>query len=94
MTKSKDIGITASGRIISRRMLSHSGFVTLDNKGIMTNVYVSRNIVCPGKDKTIFDKSFKDTKLGDTIAVVGDMVKVHGQPYLNAKELHFTKINF
>jgi hypothetical protein len=55
---------------------------------------VSRNIVCPGKDKTIFDKSFKDTKLGDTIAVVGDMVNVHGQPYLNAKELHFTKINF
>ena len=94
MADNQDINVTASGRIVRKRVMGHSSIVELDNKGLKTNVFISRDKVCPRRDKTLYDVEFrKNAMLGDVMAVVGNKVMVKGIPHINAKELHFTKLD-
>lgn len=95
MDTCQDINVSASGRIVQKRVMGHSSIVELDNKGLRTMVFISRDRVCPGVGKGLYNIKFKKkTMLGDTMAVVGNRVNINGHPYIDAKELHFVKVDF
>ncbi len=64
--------VTIAGRIMSRRIMGKASFIELlDSKG-RVQVYVSRDDICPGEDKELYNTVFK--KLLD----IGDFVGIEG----------------
>lgn len=64
--------ITIAGRIMSNRDMGKACFVSLQDATGRIQVYIRRDDICPGEDKSTFDQLFKKhTDLGDIIAVTG-----------------------
>ena len=83
----KDIAI--AGRIMSRRIMGAAAFIELmDEKG-RVQIYVKRDEICPGEDKTLYNTVFKKLlDIGDIIGVKGfAFVTQTGQKSIHAKEL-------
>jgi lysyl-tRNA synthetase, class II len=66
----KDIVI--AGRIMSRRIMGNASFAELQDSAGRIQVYIRRDDICPGEDKTLYNSVFK--KLLDT----GDIIGVKG----------------
>lgn len=66
----KDVVI--AGRIMSRRIMGNASFAELQDASGRIQVYIRRDDVCPGEDKTLYNSVFK--KLLDT----GDIIGVKG----------------
>lgn len=66
----KDICI--AGRIMTRRIMGNASFFELQDEKDRIQVYVKRDDICPGEDKTLYNTVFK--KLLD----IGDIVGVKG----------------
>jgi lysyl-tRNA synthetase, class II len=66
----KDIVI--AGRIMSRRIMGNASFAELQDAAGRIQVYIRRDDICPGEDKTLYNSVFK--KLLDT----GDIIGVKG----------------
>ncbi|MCU0356726.1 MAG: lysine--tRNA ligase [Cyclobacteriaceae bacterium] len=66
----KDIAI--AGRIMSRRIMGSASFAELQDETGRIQIYVRRDDICPGEDKTLYNTVFK--KLID----IGDIVGVKG----------------
>lgn len=66
-------GITIAGRIMSRRIMGKAAFFELqDSKGSI-QVYVNRDVICPGEDKTFYNIVFKKLlDIGDIVGIKGD----------------------
>lgn len=64
--------VTIAGRIMSRRVMGKASFVELQDSKGRIQVYVTRDDICPGEDKDLYNKVFK--KLLD----IGDIVGVQG----------------
>jgi len=69
-TDYKDISI--AGRIMSRRIMGSASFAELQDESGRIQIYVRRDDICPGEDKTLYNTVFK--KLID----IGDVVGVKG----------------
>jgi len=64
--------ITLAGRIMSRRIMGSASFAELQDESGRIQVYVRRDDICEGEDKTMYNTVFK--KLLD----IGDFVGVRG----------------
>lgn len=64
--------ITIAGRIMSRRIMGNASFIEIQDKTGRIQVYIRRDDICPGEDKTLYNTVFK--KLLD----IGDIVGLQG----------------
>jgi len=71
-TAYKDISI--AGRIMSRRIMGSASFAELQDSTGRLQIYLRRDDLCPGEDKTLYNTVFKKLlDLGDFIGVKGYM---------------------
>lgn len=64
--------ISIAGRIMSNRDMGKACFVSLQDATGRIQVYIRRDDICPGDDKSTFDSLFKKhTDLGDIIGITG-----------------------
>jgi lysyl-tRNA synthetase class 2 len=64
--------INIAGRIMSNRDMGKACFVSLQDATGRIQVYIRRDDICPGEDKSLFDQLFKkQTDLGDIIGITG-----------------------
>jgi lysyl-tRNA synthetase class 2 len=68
--------VTLAGRIMSRRIMGSASFAELQDTTGRVQVYIKRDDICPGDDKTLYNTVFK--KLLD----IGDYVGVKGYVFL------------
>lgn len=70
--KSDYRSISIAGRIMNRRIMGSASFAELQDETGRIQIYVRRDDICPGEDKTLYNTVFK--KLVD----IGDIVGVKG----------------
>ncbi|MDP1745786.1 MAG: lysine--tRNA ligase [Bacteroidota bacterium] len=64
--------ICIAGRIMSVRDMGKACFVSLQDSTGRIQLYIRRDDICPGEDKTAFDQLFKkNTDIGDIIGITG-----------------------
>ncbi len=64
--------ISIAGRIMSNRDMGKACFVSLQDASGRIQIYIRRDDICPGDDKSIFDLLFKkNTDLGDIVGITG-----------------------
>jgi len=81
--------VSVAGRITTRRIMGSASFVEiLDSRGKI-QIYVNRDILCPGEDKTFYNTVFKRLlDIGDIIGVKGEVFITNmGETSVKAKEL-------
>ncbi|MEQ8683828.1 MAG: lysine--tRNA ligase [Imperialibacter sp.] len=64
--------ISMAGRIMSRRIMGSASFAELQDSTGRMQIYVRRDDICPGEDKTLYNDVFKK-KLG-----IGDIIGIKG----------------
>jgi len=61
-----------AGRIMSRRIMGAASFVELQDESGRIQLYVKRDDICPGEDKTLYNTVFKKLlDIGDIIGITG-----------------------
>ncbi len=81
--------VCVAGRIMSRRIMGKASFAELlDSRGRI-QVYITRDDICPGEDKTLYNSVFKKLlDLGDFIGVRGFVFQTQtGEISIHAREL-------
>ena len=81
--------VCIAGRIMSRRIMGAASFMELqDDKGRI-QVYVKRDEICPGEDKTLYHTVFKKLlDIGDIVGITGfAFITQTGQLSVHAKSL-------
>ncbi|MBR4197763.1 MAG: lysine--tRNA ligase [Bacteroidales bacterium] len=64
--------VSIAGRIMSRRIMGAASFVELQDSYGRIQLYIKRDEICPGEDKTLYNTVFKRlTDIGDIIGVTG-----------------------
>jgi lysyl-tRNA synthetase, class II len=64
--------ISIAGRIMSRRIMGNASFAELQDEAGRIQVYVRRDDICPGEDKTLYNTVFKKLlDIGDIIGIKG-----------------------
>ena len=81
--------VAIAGRIMSRRIMGAAAFIELMDEEGRVQVYVKRDEICPGEDKTMYNTVFKKLlDIGDIIGIKGfAFVTQTGQKSVHAKEL-------
>ncbi len=68
--------VTLAGRIMSRRIMGNASFAEIMDSSGRIQVYVRRDDLCPGEDKTMYNTVFKHLlDIGDIIGVKGRVFK-------------------
>ncbi len=89
--------VQLAGRIMSRRIMGSASFAEIQDQNGRIQIYLRRDDVCPGEDKTIYNTVFKKLlDIGDIIGVRGFVfvtgmgeISIHVQEFkLLAKALH------
>jgi len=77
-----------AGRLMSRRDMGKASFATLQDSTGKIQIYIKRDEVCPGEDKTLYDKVWKHLlDLGDIVGVKGYVFTTKmGEISIHAKE--------
>ena len=81
--------VSVAGRIMSRRIIGKASFIELkDSKGRI-QVYISRDDLCPGEDKELYNTVFKKLlDIGDFIGIKGYVFRTQmGEITIHAQEL-------
>ena len=64
--------VSIAGRIMSRRIMGAASFVELQDSYGRIQLYIKRDEICPGEDKTLYNTVFKRlTDIGDIVGVTG-----------------------
>lgn len=81
--------VTIAGRIMSRRIMGAASFIELQDSTGRIQVYIKRDEICPGEDKTLYNTVFKKLlDIGDIIGIRGFAFFTQtGQLSVHAKEL-------
>lgn len=81
--------VCIAGRIMSRRIMGAASFIELQDETGRIQVYVKRDEICPGEDKTMYNTVFKKLlDIGDIIGIKGfAFITQTGQLSVHAKEL-------
>ncbi|HZX63075.1 MAG TPA: amino acid--tRNA ligase-related protein, partial [Bacteroidales bacterium] len=81
--------ISISGRIMSRRIMGAASFVEIQDSTGRIQLYVKRDDICAGEDKTIYNTVFKKLlDIGDIIGVKGFVfITQMGEITLHVKSL-------
>lgn len=81
--------VCIAGRIMSRRIMGAASFMELQDSTGRIQVYLKRDEICPGEDKTMYNKVFKKLlDIGDIVGIKGyAFLTQTGQLSIHAKEL-------
>ena len=81
--------VCVAGRIMSRRIMGKASFVELMDSRGRIQVYISRDEICPGEDKDMYNVVFKKLMdIGDFIGVKGYVFRTQtGEITVHAREL-------
>ena len=81
--------VCIAGRIMSRRIMGAASFMELQDESGRIQVYVKRDEICPGEDKTMYNTVFKKLlDIGDIVGIKGfALITQTGQLSVHAKEL-------
>ncbi|MDP4281868.1 MAG: OB-fold nucleic acid binding domain-containing protein, partial [Bacteroidota bacterium] len=64
--------ISIAGRIMSRRIMGAASFVEIQDSTGRIQIYLKRDDLCPGEDKTLYNTVFKKLlDIGDIIGITG-----------------------
>ena len=70
----KFTNVSIAGRIMSRRIMGKASFFELQDQEGKIQVYVNRDVICPGEDKTLYNTVFKKLlDIGDIVGVTGEV---------------------
>lgn len=70
--KSRYQQLSIAGRIMSRRIMGSAAFAELQDESGRIQIYLRRDDLCPGEDKTLYNTVFKKLlDIGDIIGVKG-----------------------
>lgn len=80
--------VILAGRIMSRRIMGNASFAELQDSNGRIQVYIRRDDVCPGEDKTLYNSVFKKLlDVGDIIGVKGFVFKTQtGETSVHVQE--------
>jgi lysyl-tRNA synthetase class 2 len=81
--------VTLAGRIMSRRIMGSASFAELQDSTGRIQIYLKRDDICPGEDKTLYNNVFKKLlDLGDYIGVRGFVfITQTGEISVHVKEM-------
>ena len=81
--------VVIAGRMMSRRIMGAASFIELQDSTGRIQVYVKRDEICPGEDKTLYNTVFKKLlDIGDVIGIEGfAFITQTGQLSIHAKNL-------
>jgi lysyl-tRNA synthetase class 2 len=81
--------VCLAGRIMSRRIMGNASFAELMDSSGRIQIYVRRDDLCPGEDKTLYNTVFKHhLDIGDIIGVKGHVFKTQmGETTVHVNEL-------
>lgn len=70
--------VKLAGRMMSRRIMGAASFVELQDAQGKIQLYIQRDALCPGEDKTLYNTVFKKLlDIGDLIGVAGYVFTTH-----------------
>lgn len=83
--------VSIAGRLMSRRVMGKASFAELLDESGRIQIYVSRDDICPGENKDLYNSLFKKLlDLGDFIGIKGFAFYTKmGQVTIHVKELIF-----
>ncbi len=81
--------VCLAGRIMSRRIMGNASFAELMDSSGRIQIYVRRDDLCPGEDKTLYNTLFKKLlDIGDIIGIRGFAFRTQmGEITIHVKEL-------
>ena len=81
--------VSVAGRIMSRRVMGKASFIELQDSKGRIQVYITRDDICPGEDKELYNAVFKRLlDLGDFIGIEGFVFRTQmGEISIHAKKL-------
>ena len=81
--------VCIAGRVMSRRIMGKASFVELQDSEGRIQVYISRDDLCPGEDKELYNVVFKKLlDIGDFIGIKGYVFRTQmGEISIHAQEL-------
>jgi len=80
--------VSLAGRIMSRRIMGNASFAELMDSSGRIQIYVRRDDICPGEDKTMYNTVFKrHLDIGDILGVKGHVFRTQmGEITIHVKE--------
>jgi lysyl-tRNA synthetase class 2 len=80
--------VCLAGRIMSRRIMGNASFAELMDSSGRVQIYLRRDDICPGEDKTMYNTVFKHLlDIGDIIGVKGYVFKTQmGETTVHVRE--------
>jgi lysyl-tRNA synthetase, class II len=80
--------VSIAGRIMSRRIMGNASFAELMDSTGRIQIYLRRDDICPGEDKTLYNTLFKHLlDIGDIIGVRGHVFKTQmGETTVHVRE--------
>ena len=81
--------VCVAGRIMTRRIMGKASFLQLQDSHGRIQVYISRDDICPGEDKELYNTVFKKLlDIGDFIGVTGHVFRTQtGEISVHASSL-------
>lgn len=81
--------VSVAGRMMSRRVMGKASFMELQDSRGRIQVYVTRDDICPGEDKDMYNKVFKKfLDLGDIVGIEGYVFRTKmGEISIHAQKL-------
>ncbi|MDY0342529.1 MAG: lysine--tRNA ligase [Lentimicrobium sp.] len=81
--------ISIAGRIMTRRIMGAASFVDLQDSTGRIQLYIKRDDICPGEDKTMYNTVFKRLlDIGDIIGITGYVfITQMGETSIHVKSL-------
>lgn len=81
--------VCIAGRVMSRRIMGKASFVELQDSKGRIQVYITRDDICPGEDKELYNTVFKKlTDIGDFIGIKGFVFRTQmGEISVHAQDL-------
>ncbi len=81
--------VSIAGRIMSRRIMGKASFVELQDSKGRIQIYITRDDICPGEDKELYNTVFKRLlDIGDFVGIKGFVFRTQmGEISIHATEL-------
>ena len=85
--------VILAGRIMSRRIMGKASFAELKDASGRMQIYINRDEICLGEDKTLYNEVFKKLlDIGDIIGIKGEVFKTKvGEKSVKIKAIIFNK---
>lgn len=81
--------VCLAGRLMTQRIMGKASFAELQDSSGRIQLYINRDEICPGEDKSLYNEVFKKLlDIGDIIGVKGNaFITQMGELSVNVKEL-------